>query len=224
MVGNHHLDAATRKLSRPFHQFHLIFPTEASGGIVREMGGIAERDIGRIAINHIAGPDLLHGFLESRMHEFCLGGLQMKVPHLFFGESGFYITAKGRIEYPFGIIPAQSVIAVTVEIYEQGRFSEGIAGFIEFQPQIVKGIFSVVFRDEQSTAIINELPAFSLDLLVEPDQIRIAVGDKIRRVIGVEEYCGRAGKRLHQSLSLGQFMTNEFRQPMLAAGPFQKWF
>ncbi len=68
----------------------------------------------------------------------------MKFLHFSRREIGFGITAKGYIEPAFGVIAAQAIIAMAIQIDKKCSLAPLVTGMIKFLPQRIINVFTVI--------------------------------------------------------------------------------
>ena len=224
MVGNHHLDSAVSQFSRSYSQLFLIVPAEAAGVVVGKIGSLAQWRVRRIAIYDIAFTGLHQSSRKIGMQEGCPFCRSAESPHRICRQSGFLIQAKGGIELTFFVIAAQAVVTMPVQVEKQGRLPAPIIGFVKFFAVGVILLCVVIGRDEQGAAIADKVLAFGDELLIQINQIRIAVGQQIFRIIGIQKHRGGTGERFNQSLARWQQVADPLADAIFVTRPLQEGF
>ena len=95
---------------------------------------------------------------------------------------------------------------------------------VEFLAEGIILFRGVIDRDEQGTAIADKILTFSNELLIQINQIRIAIGQQIFRIIGIQKYRGGSGKRFYQSLAGRQQGAYPLADTVLVPRPLEERF
>src|SRR5205807_43321 len=91
-------------------------------------------------------------------------GLQLrgKCDHFIFWKVGTFVSSKWRVELTRTVVPAESVVTVTVEIDEQTSSPCAWLALVEFVAKRVVTVFRVVLIGKEVLASSNKFHPFHL--------------------------------------------------------------
>ncbi len=205
-------------------QLSLLFACKAVGVIAGEIGGGAGRDVGRIAINHVAGLCHPDRFLECAAQENRLCGLRLlrESSDLVFGEIGRFSMTERHIKLAAQVVAANAIEAVAIQIKELcGAVQEiTVTSQIEIGAYSVISGFAGVLREQVARFADQDVRQVFGDV-VEVDQIAVDIAQQIAFIVGVEKHRAAAHERFNQSLTGWQVLAQGVNDAGLAAQPLK---
>lgn len=222
MIGYHHADIASCKVCSRFGETLLVGPVETASLIIGKRGGATQRHIGRITIDDVAAPGTQHTVAKILLLKAGAAGVLEKMQHLLAREIGPVNLTERCIEFTAAVVPAQTVVAMAVEIQKQCGVTSALNTIIEFRSQAVKGHGIIVVRFEKLGTFVNKVFTASMEILIERDQIGITVRQQITIKTGVEKNGGRADEWLDQFCAWTEGGADICQEAILAARPFQE--
>lgn len=175
MVRDDDRDPARGRPGRGICQARLIGRAESAGGIGGEGGGGREGDVGRIAVDHVPGPAGFHDLLEVTDGELGAGQNRGGGQDLLLREMGRAVAAEGHIEAAFGVVAAEAVVAVAVEVEEERGADQRIVLFVEAFAEAIVCFLVVVLRDKVLFGPRDQRPGIAFELKEKVHQVRVAV-------------------------------------------------
>ncbi|MNT28634.1 hypothetical protein D3C72_1643340 [compost metagenome] len=186
----------------------LLFRAKTVGVIGGEIGSRRKRRIRRIAIDHRIRIGHFHAFLIGDAVEFRFLCFFRKVLQLGQREVWAFVAAKRHVEFTLQIVPAKTVVAMTVQIQEQLCTTERIRALVKLSAVLVVSVRVVVLRRKKFTRLIDILVCLSLNDFVEGNEIVIDIREDIARKVGVQEHRPSAHKGLDKTLTFRQVFIN----------------
>ena len=189
------------------------------GGKIRRR---RQRRVRRIAIDYRPAIGALHTLFirfAVKLGVLRLGG---EVIELSLGEIGLFVAAKRHVELAAQVVAAQAVVAMTIQIQEQHRATQGILTLVEFITVLVVALCGVIFRRKHLTCRADVFVGAQFDDVIQTDQVAIDIRENITRKVGIQEYRPGAHEGLNQAFTFRQMLFNIVKQGVFPPCPLQK--
>src|SRR5690606_27779175 len=145
-----------------------------------------------------------------------------KVIQFVLWEIGTLIAAKRHVKLATQIIPAQTVVAMAVEIKKQQRATERILALIKLSAELIVDVRVVVLWRKQLPCLFHILIGTQFDDVIAANKVAVDIRQEITRKTGIQEHRSSTHEGLDKTLAFRQVLFNIVEQGVFPPCPFQK--